>query len=243
MGRGGIWDLSIPLGGGSEGQSLDVLRGFRAPVEGLGQFILEPDGIHSDLTPLGFGGCEQMWGQGQLLEPPVHHLRQNFIADRHPLAAVRVLAPPADPAMAAGAPDQLGPAQAAHRFALNGPDFSGQRGICISDRPLALGGGEVLIGHQPGIALSAGVFGVFQDALDHVFVPLSRVLVVADALMGHLLRNSEEGGPGLILAEDVLYRVRFLGLGEKPEDLRPFDLDLYLYGITKGLEDDTDRSQ
>ena len=46
---------------------------------------------------------------------------------------------------------------------------------------LALGGGEVLIGHQPGTALRAGVFGVFQDALDHVFVPLSRVLVVADA--------------------------------------------------------------
>ena len=44
---------------------------------------------------------------------------------------------------------------------------------------------------------------------------------------------------GVVLAiRDLLHLpVRFLGLGEKPEDLKPFDINAYLMGITKGLEE------
>lgn len=45
---------------------------------------------------------------------------------------------------------------------------------------------------------------------------------------------------GVVLAiRDILHiPVRFLGLGEKPEDLKPFEINSYLMGITKGLEAD-----
>lgn len=44
---------------------------------------------------------------------------------------------------------------------------------------------------------------------------------------------------GVVMAiRDLLHLpVRFLGLGEKPEDLKEFDLNAYLMGITKGLEE------
>ena len=44
---------------------------------------------------------------------------------------------------------------------------------------------------------------------------------------------------GIVLAiKDVLHiPVYFLGLGEKEEDLKPFDLDLYLYSISEGIRD------
>ena len=44
---------------------------------------------------------------------------------------------------------------------------------------------------------------------------------------------------GIVLAiKDVLHiPVIFLGLGEKEDDLKPFDLDLYLYSISEGIRD------
>ena len=44
---------------------------------------------------------------------------------------------------------------------------------------------------------------------------------------------------GVVMAiRDLLHLpVRFLGLGEKPEDLKEFDLNAYLMGIAKGLEE------
>ena len=44
---------------------------------------------------------------------------------------------------------------------------------------------------------------------------------------------------GIVLAiRDLLHLpVRFLGLGEQPTDLRPFDINSYLIGITKGMEE------
>lgn len=29
--------------------------------------------------------------------------------------------------------------------------------------------------------------------------------------------------------------VRYIGLGEQPQDLRPFDIESYLYGICEGM--------
>ncbi len=45
---------------------------------------------------------------------------------------------------------------------------------------------------------------------------------------------------GIILAIKDLFNipVKFIGVGEKPEDLKKFDLDSYLYSIAKGLKDD-----
>lgn len=50
--------------------------------------------------------------------------------------------------------------------------------------------------------------------------------------------GTAKGGVVMAIRDQLHLPVRFLGLGEKPEDLRPFDLDLYLMGITKGMEND-----
>ena len=44
---------------------------------------------------------------------------------------------------------------------------------------------------------------------------------------------------GIVLAiKDVLHiPVYYLGLGEREDDLKPFDLDLYLYSISEGIRD------
>lgn len=50
--------------------------------------------------------------------------------------------------------------------------------------------------------------------------------------------GTAKGGVVMAIRDQLGLPVRFLGLGEKPEDLRPFDLSSYLIGITKGLEED-----
>lgn len=50
--------------------------------------------------------------------------------------------------------------------------------------------------------------------------------------------GTAKGGVVLAIRDQLDLPVRFLGLGEKPEDLRPFDINAYLIGITKGLEED-----
>ncbi|WP_323088865.1 signal recognition particle-docking protein FtsY [Allobaculum sp. JKK-2023] len=50
--------------------------------------------------------------------------------------------------------------------------------------------------------------------------------------------GTAKGGVVMAIRDQLGLPVRFLGLGEKPEDLRPFDLSSYLIGITKGLEDE-----
>ena len=114
--------------------------------------------------------------------------------------------------MGAGATSQHSAAPGADHLAQDGPDLIGQRCIGISAGSLALGGGEVFVGDQRGIALCTGVLGVFQDPLHHVFVPRRGVLVVAGALPGHVLRDSQKGGPGQVLAEDVPHCVGLLGM-------------------------------
>ena len=48
--------------------------------------------------------------------------------------------------------------------------------------------------------------------------------------------GTAKGGVVLAIRDLLHLPVRFLGLGEKPEDLKPFDINAYLMGITKGLE-------
>ncbi|MBB5183910.1 signal recognition particle-docking protein FtsY [Catenisphaera adipataccumulans] len=48
--------------------------------------------------------------------------------------------------------------------------------------------------------------------------------------------GTAKGGVVLAIRDQLHLPVRFLGLGEKPEDLCPFELDNYLMGITKGMD-------
>ena len=50
--------------------------------------------------------------------------------------------------------------------------------------------------------------------------------------------GTAKGGVVLAIHDLLDIPVRFLGLGEKPEDLQPFEINSYLMGITKGLEHD-----
>ena len=49
--------------------------------------------------------------------------------------------------------------------------------------------------------------------------------------------KTAKGGVVLAIRDLLHLPVRFLGLGEKPADLRPFDINAFLMGITKGMEE------
>lgn len=49
--------------------------------------------------------------------------------------------------------------------------------------------------------------------------------------------GTAKGGVVLAIRDQLGLPVRYLGLGEKPEDLKPFDINSYLMGIIKGLEE------
>lgn len=50
--------------------------------------------------------------------------------------------------------------------------------------------------------------------------------------------GTAKGGVVLSIHDQLHLPVRFLGLGEKPEDLRPFDVAGYIMGMTKGMNGD-----
>ena len=52
--------------------------------------------------------------------------------------------------------------------------------------------------------------------------------------------GTSKGGIILAIREELGIPVRFVGLGEKFEDLEEFDLDKYLYGLCSGLIKDND---
>jgi len=49
------------------------------------------------------------------------------------------------------------------------------------------------------------------------------------------LDGTAKGGIVLAIKEDVNIPVKFVGLGEKEEDLEPFDIEKYIYGLFKDL--------
>ena len=46
--------------------------------------------------------------------------------------------------------------------------------------------------------------------------------------------GTSKGGIILSIRDEIGVPVRFIGLGEKMDDLQEFDLDQYLYGLTLG---------
>lgn len=51
------------------------------------------------------------------------------------------------------------------------------------------------------------------------------------------LDGTAKGGIVLAIKDNVGIPVKFVGLGEKKEDLRTFDIEKYIYGLFKGMED------
>ena len=52
------------------------------------------------------------------------------------------------------------------------------------------------------------------------------------------LDGTAKGGIVLAIKESVNIPVKFIGLGEKMEDLKPFDIENYIYGLFKDMMDD-----
>ena len=51
------------------------------------------------------------------------------------------------------------------------------------------------------------------------------------------LDGSAKGGIVLAIKEEVDIPVKFVGLGEGEEDLEPFDIEKYIYGLFKELDE------
>ena len=49
------------------------------------------------------------------------------------------------------------------------------------------------------------------------------------------LDGTAKGGIVLAIKEEVKIPVKFVGLGEKPEDLQAFDIENYIYGLFKDM--------
>ena len=47
--------------------------------------------------------------------------------------------------------------------------------------------------------------------------------------------TAAKGGIVMAIRDQLGLPVRYIGLGEQPQDLRPFDIESYLYGICEGM--------
>ena len=66
----------------------------------------------------------------------------------------------------------------------------------------------------------------------------AKVFLEATAVSGIILTKMDgtaKGGIVLAIRDQLGLPVRYIGLGEHPEDLRPFDIESYLYGICEGM--------
>ena len=52
------------------------------------------------------------------------------------------------------------------------------------------------------------------------------------------IRRFLKGGIVIAIRDLLGLPVKYIGLGEKEDDLRPFDIDSYLYGICEDLLED-----
>lgn len=86
--------------------------------------------------------------------------------------------------------------------------------------------------HETWLVIDAttGQNGISQAREFMEVTPVSGIILTK-------MDGTAKGGVVMAIRDQLGLPVRFLGLGEKPEDLRPFDLSSYLLGITKGLEE------
>jgi fused signal recognition particle receptor len=86
--------------------------------------------------------------------------------------------------------------------------------------------------HDIWLVLDAttGQNGLSQAELFNECTPLTGIILTK-------MDGTAKGGIVIAIKHKLSIPVLYIGLGEKPEDLRPFDLDSYLYSISEGLED------
>lgn len=77
------------------------------------------------------------------------------------------------------------------------------------------------------IDATTGQNGVVQAKAFSEITPLTGVVITK-------MDGTSKGGIILAIRDELGTPVRFIGLGEKMEDLKPFDLDKYLYGLCIG---------
>ena len=78
-----------------------------------------------------------------------------------------------------------------------------------------------------GFSVKAFVSWLFVIACLIVTIVDIRTFIIPDRL--------SKGGIVLAIKEEVNIPVKFIGLGEKMEDLRPFDIEKYIYGLFKDM--------
>ena len=86
--------------------------------------------------------------------------------------------------------------------------------------------------HDIWLVLDAttGQNGLSQAELFNECTPLTGIILTK-------MDGTAKGGIVIAIKHKLSIPVLYVGLGEKAEDLRPFDLDSYLYSISEGLED------
>ena len=85
--------------------------------------------------------------------------------------------------------------------------------------------------HQTWLVLDAttGQNGLSQAKIFHEATKIDGIILTK-------MDGTAKGGIVLAIKHILHLPVYFIGLGEQPEDLRPFDVDSYLYSISEGLE-------
>ena len=81
------------------------------------------------------------------------------------------------------------------------------------------------------IDATTGQNGVLQAKAFKEVAPLSGIVITK-------MDGTSKGGIILSIRDEIGVPVRFVGLGERMEDLREFDLDQYLYGLLLGESED-----
>jgi len=78
------------------------------------------------------------------------------------------------------------------------------------------------------IDATTGQNGVLQAKAFKELIDITGIVITK-------MDGTSKGGIILAIREELKIPVRFIGLGEKMEDLEEFDLDQYLYGLCNGL--------
>ncbi|WP_412031671.1 signal recognition particle-docking protein FtsY [Metamycoplasma buccale] len=86
--------------------------------------------------------------------------------------------------------------------------------------------------HESLLVLDAttGQNGVLQAKIFKEATPLTGIILTK-------MDGTSKGGIVLTIKDEIGLSVKYIGLGEKVDDLAEFDLDSYIYGLMKGLVD------
>jgi len=87
--------------------------------------------------------------------------------------------------------------------------------------------------HESLLVLDAttGQNGVSQAKHFKDVTPLTGIILTK-------MDGTSKGGIVLTIKDELELPVKMIGLGEKLDDLQEFDLDAFIYGLTKGLDNE-----